>query len=575
MLTIALFSTCLARTLWQTPSNATVSFAPKYYTYEQIAAKLTTPDRHIVCAAKVRSRAALIALSARSSEQATSLLCQGLDLSLEKSDGEKEFVLAESEPVAIQQKRWRIQLSRFFHDSLVKDIDSLNDSVRVYGSVPPEELSQELNSYTSQLSRASDESERRDLQAKIDAISLATRYTTNPEVRLSVAAYRLGGVQLGQGISSPDQTWKSYPISALPAKLVAEEAAMAGSGLPDKYERVFIGEPLERIPYSIALRPQLMLVGPREFGIAHLPARVLRASGQQTLPSLVFTGDVSLGWKGLDQEGKAAYKASQVDTLQVLADEKPVALTKMARSPDSAPEFLLNWSKSSGRDIICEILPPADALPNSDSGTIDGLRGLFTALPSLGLKKRDGCLIVTDRLAFVDRALPFPVAELAELATTSNSRVASSLPQAAVLRFLRAAADPRMAVWWNVHDLQRTTYLGVPTDDLMTGALAFLAWAEFSSSSRVPSPGQPLRLSLANLPPSAIERLGTAAVKYATNYHGWLPEFQETLRRSDVVVEVAPGSENSQLTVRLVPSNVDTAEAQSYIAFTFKRDMDR
>lgn len=83
-----------------------VEFAPDFYSFEEIAKKLSVGRHKVVCAPELRERVALVALQPREWQQARELLEQGLDIRLRRiSEKEKRWRLERNAEVAKQERQ--------------------------------------------------------------------------------------------------------------------------------------------------------------------------------------------------------------------------------------------------------------------------------------------------------------------------------------------------------------------------------------------------------------------------------------------------------------------------------------
>lgn len=103
---------CVLALAWGFAGVAQVEFPLNYYSFEEIAQRLSVEGCTVECARDLQGRLAVIRLNSRSWQAARELLEAGLDVRLRKiSDAENRWILERDPDTARQERRWREQLA--------------------------------------------------------------------------------------------------------------------------------------------------------------------------------------------------------------------------------------------------------------------------------------------------------------------------------------------------------------------------------------------------------------------------------------------------------------------------------
>lgn len=100
--------------LWLTAVAQQVEFPLDYYSFEEIAQRMSVEGRQVDCARELRQRLALIHLKPRDWQQVREVLESGLDIRFRRtSETENRWILERNPDVMRQEKRWREQLAAY------------------------------------------------------------------------------------------------------------------------------------------------------------------------------------------------------------------------------------------------------------------------------------------------------------------------------------------------------------------------------------------------------------------------------------------------------------------------------
>ncbi len=119
-------------------SYAQVEFPLDYYSFAEIAQRMSVEGRKVDCARDLQQRLALIHLKSRSWQQARELLESGLDVRFRKiSDAENRWILERDPEVVRKERRWREQLAAYVEKR--RGLDARMFQVLMNQNVPVEE----------------------------------------------------------------------------------------------------------------------------------------------------------------------------------------------------------------------------------------------------------------------------------------------------------------------------------------------------------------------------------------------------------------------------------------------------
>lgn len=108
--------------LWATALAQQVEFPLDYYSFEEIAQRMSVEGRRVDCARELRQRLAVIHLKPRDWQQAREVLESGLDIRFRRtSESENRWILERNPAVMRQEKRWREQLAAYIERQRDRD----------------------------------------------------------------------------------------------------------------------------------------------------------------------------------------------------------------------------------------------------------------------------------------------------------------------------------------------------------------------------------------------------------------------------------------------------------------------
>jgi hypothetical protein len=120
-------------------SEAQVEFPLDYYSFPEIAQRMSVEGRKIECARDLQQRLALIRLKSRPWQQARELLEAALDVRFRKiSDAENRWILERDPEVVRKERRWREQFAAYVEKRRAREAELLR--MMMDKSVPVEEV---------------------------------------------------------------------------------------------------------------------------------------------------------------------------------------------------------------------------------------------------------------------------------------------------------------------------------------------------------------------------------------------------------------------------------------------------
>jgi len=136
-LTLTVVLGCL---LW---GEAQVEFPLSYYSFPEIAQRMSVEGRKVECARDLQQRLALIRLNARSWQQARALLETALDVRFRKiSDAENRWILERDPDAVRKERRWRTQFGAYLEKRRARQTDLFR--IMTDKSVPVEEVVKQI-----------------------------------------------------------------------------------------------------------------------------------------------------------------------------------------------------------------------------------------------------------------------------------------------------------------------------------------------------------------------------------------------------------------------------------------------
>ncbi|MCS7209370.1 MAG: hypothetical protein NZ874_07345 [Fimbriimonadales bacterium] len=168
-----------------------VEFPLGYYSFEEIAQRLSVDGRRVECARELRQQIALIRLQPRSWQQTRELLETGLDVRVRKtSDAENRWILERNPEVTRRERRWREKLADYIEKHRQRDIRLLQ--LMLDKNTPVEQVLEEMTTYWDEAANLGDLPEAQLRQARESirqAIEMARRMPLGTALR-NWRAYR-------------------------------------------------------------------------------------------------------------------------------------------------------------------------------------------------------------------------------------------------------------------------------------------------------------------------------------------------------------------------------------------------
>lgn len=108
--------------LWATAHAQQVEFPLDYYSFEEIAQRMSVEGRKVDCARELRQRLAIVHMKPRSWQQAREIVEAGLDIRFRRtSEAENRWILERNPDAMRQEKRWREQLAAYIERQRDRD----------------------------------------------------------------------------------------------------------------------------------------------------------------------------------------------------------------------------------------------------------------------------------------------------------------------------------------------------------------------------------------------------------------------------------------------------------------------
>ena len=419
-----------------------LTLGPGAFTFPEIAGKLSAQGRSVRLARGLENRAAFVYLKQRPWSEARAVLAAGLDLRFrEPAQGHSAWLIERDPVVLARERRWRVQLTRNLLAQLEWKVGAQEALAREFAGWTVERIKAEEKRLAQQFVAVPEDDPRRAilfaqlqrLCSAAEALSASGRLV-RPWLR---ELLRRSPVDLVQSREALTLT----PVAQWPADLItaAIDEAAARQRRVLEPEIVLSGLRFQR-DGGMGVAPVLLLISPRDPFAASIDSlgtgvhpRV-DPDGRDYLAEAVFVGvsrpDAPL--QGLGQDAVAWLAREQGATDAVLKSER---VRRPFRSGSVLPlnslsQLVESWSRAADAEAVMEVLPGAEGLDRPLGGSSRSPEGREFTLAKLWarggewmLGEQHGVLLVRDSLAFVDRAVEFPLPALLRLERSVTARL--------------------------------------------------------------------------------------------------------------------------------------------------------
>jgi hypothetical protein len=456
------------------------------YTLPDLARGLSDGEHRVRCSVQLANRAALVSLRSRSWDSAARTLEAGLSVRV-RERGDREWTLEPDPEVERREAEWRSRFAALLQRRLEAEQDDLH---RRFLSGSWRDLRTRTEQLTERWSQEA-EAEQRDENDTgwlfISPYSPTVRELMRAQSLLTAAGWltapRLGQPGLGEALVRSPWLLSRMPSSGVTAAAVPEAALSFGDAPwegPTAHD-----EPLHAVwldPWEQRVLAQFWLCAPyaaKECGSAPFVAAALGLSETELFEAL---GADAVRWR------RDAVRATR-DLLASDDAQAPIRLSRREQD-GSLSRIVEAWARQTDSEVVMELWPGRETSTWIDGRTslaqrlerepaahcYLGLLSLWMTLPSeaeavrlaklvredvspWSLGRRDEVVMVTNRMAFLDRMRPAPLAALVAL-----DREAVETPGPRGVRFeavtrYETAAGRLGGSWWG---LPNATYRDLP-----------------------------------------------------------------------------------------------------------------
>jgi hypothetical protein len=592
-----------------------VRIGPGVYTFPEIARKLSVGGRKVRCSKSLSNRAAFLSLRPRPWSETCSLISRGLNVRVQPDPG-GGCLMVPDPAVQARERRWQERYTSYFRSRVDEQVARWRQK---YLSRPREqwvrefdELWRHLSDLEEQASAAGPEGLEgvpeieeypRLAQAayKIDELlSPATGALLESLQGEWPARELLQRGWVARTAASPGGTWPGIRLADFQRKW--DELRDTGwfvlerprpGPVPDLAPEVFK-------PYNQAVFGVTYNGGTEELaGGFHLssandtmgwdlgPDRWL---GSKRIPDLEQNFDAVFAALGPD--AVAWLKSEREATERFLQSEGAGEAFDTGGASDSLSELVETWSRKSKTEVIMELWPgremafwamgPGRVLSTGPSYRLT-LRQLFGGMetllsleplgdparrqagrqyrrevPEWSLRELDGVLVVSNRLAFLDRLQALPLAAFVQLERRCLPESISGrpvMPYGAVVAYCRAVKAEENAAWLLHTGPFASAYRGVPIVEISLAQPLLRLFEELPLPVRTEvwrrlralPPGEDVEVPLRLFPLPARNAYLASVRACGLQYPlAWDPRFTGNLEHCALSIEVIPEEEASR-----------------------------
>jgi len=464
------------------PQAETVELPAGFYTFTDLADRLSSPEMRLRAGKDVANRAAFISLHPHPKAQALTILEEALGLEVQLDTNGHSGTLVQNSRQRTKDRVWRGQIV----ERLKKDVVNLVQEATRVGRMSEDAIMQ-LDARVTQAEADFDKSlvgvptlERRDRNELFQMTS-----TTRQTLKLSMewdlmAATRPILIQAlgntGASALTSDSRLVLTPITEIgPAFMKA--IGGYSNGLAWSHHEIthcLIGWDSNLYDGRLTLTPKVNLLGDRFVNLSNaseigcsLPSGAEVSAGLDLVGCLygsrsaVLNRDAHDWYLSLDQASKDFFASTDGSALQ-------------SRAFDPARPYLsqslADWSKATNREVVVELSPTAEG---------GQPRKTFAAQYSAWrFRLVDSVLAPVDLMGFWHRAHPLPVNAL--VPSLSVAAVTEVFPQEKPLDAFYRATNPAPREWGELFYLA-APYYGLRPGEIDGGRESFMAWSDLRS----------------------------------------------------------------------------------------------
>lgn len=585
-----------------------IAIGPEFMTFAELAKRLSTPERPMICVDNLRERGAFIHLKKRPRAQIEELLAKGLEI--EFADAGKGHRQLQRDATVVQRERlWQNQLARLLDEELTRrhsEIRAELDKIPLLTEENVKDITQQLQDRLAEFREAiakDDKPEKERLLTRIQKlngdlyrdkglwqkkiVSFWTGGRNRRQLELLARQGRIKDAYPATRLVSPAQvsdllrSWKNPTEETPPADscVISTEVTLLRSRAYLQFElqtRLYMVDRVQylssaNIPYKFRLPGPPSSDAPQQ---KPLPLMEYLFSGSvQNTPVLGPTATTYL----------ATEKALTNDALKDPLLRQPVTLVdppdKLSPTlPESLSEVVAGWCAATGTEAVMELYPLAGEELTREyniysTGDSDPEKFFVLTRPNLydiiqrreeqwSVEKQNDVFLFRNRLAFLDRARPFPMPAfltlIKKIPTAQRHQFPLSYaPLAAYARTARPTMEARAILSSASGPITR--YQRVYLEELDGARLYVPLWEGLSESERQDAITQ--STSEAGFAQIPLTRFSTALQQHIIVQAGWTerlrqqPGFQELLAQQSLRVLASRIPPEARSTIKLPESD--------------------
>jgi hypothetical protein len=554
-------------------SETQVTIGPAVLTFPEIARELHRTGNSIECSPALKNRAAFVYLKNRSWKEARALLSKGLDLRFRQIGGLPDTWKMEPDPVVVEREQtWVASLIRNvqsrFHWSL--------RNIRPYLKYSYQQVKERYDAAWAELKVHFANDPNFDPDSSPRTRELAEIMNTS-----------IGATDVGWWLTA---RWLESGVLRLQAM---EESVRRGHSF--QIQRINSDEELDGVRFAalsshfseMHSSPNLAIYGfeldPRDLKIRteiftmNGDGEVMSTNGYETSP--YGTARWGVLFKGHHKEGQEPSPGIGTDEASAWIDAQHKLTQDYLASPlaskpvkniteeeiTSVSQVIEEWSRTLDQEAIMELSPLREELEDTNHhirtippGAAVTLAELFsepdqpsmftegTSLQVWTLMEKDHALLVSNRIAFMDRLRDLPSAPFVELERSLASKAKpyeNRFPQMDYDKLVAycKATTPQQNALWRVIGMYGL-YRGVNVINLCSDYAMANLWEGLSQSDRdkavtLSSPPQRLTVSLSHMSLKTQQRLVATLQGFGSTYiQSWNPKYAGYLRTCSLYV---------------------------------------
>lgn len=494
-------------------SAQTLSLGPEVMTFLEIAQKLSMSGRTVKCSTELKQRAAFVSLKKHTWEENVALLSQGLQIQFVLQEGTDHiYIIRRDSHVQSREQQWL----RKFSENIGAYIQARIKVMAPYTSLTPNAAKQkmeEIGAEIEQISMKLYDLEQQgvmsgdivnQLHKKIAKIGSVARFLEDPTSKIDFQ-------WLSNNIAVPveiEETIKKGQIfrirnlnqeseSALEPVISYLKVKNPRASL-ENYDQLIGGLRFISTGEGIGFIPNLAVIASNQPVIALHPEAVIglappvNALVGESLIDAVFEGvdsDSEAKFEGLGKEAAQWLTKERSQTGLYLQQEKANQIIKVESSGDplyDLSQFIEIWSVKTDMEAIMELYPQQENISITGSRSLK-LSEVYNPKTSLwSFLESNHVLMVTNRLAFLDRWRNLPIASLIRYERKIGKHtLGENIPfnYEALRAYYKDVASGTFSLWTFPTGIK--AYRGMNTNRLDRSLGAVCLWEGLSRSERI------------------------------------------------------------------------------------------